>query len=123
MNDKSKKKILAVDDEESVRKVLHKALDNEFIVIEASDGEDALAKVHKEKPDLILLDLLMPKIDGYTACYEIKHDPELKNIPIIILTALDYALNEKLSRQFGADDYLTKPFGIDELLSKVKEYA
>lgn len=112
-------KILIVDDEPSVRSLLHGMLGKDYCVIEASDGEAAIDMARMQKPDLILMDIMMPKIDGYMACYIIKSEPALKEIPVVMLTGIDHALNKKLGQQFGADSYLTKPFKLQELMEVI----
>ena len=115
-----KRKILVVDDEENVRHLLHSMLGSKYIVLEARDGEIAIDIARKNKPDLILMDIMMPNIDGYTACYTIKHDPATKTIPVIMVTAVGQELNKKLAKEMGADGYITKPFSLLELLNTVK---
>ena len=104
------KKILVVDDEQVVRSLIKKALETKYQIIEADDGVKAIEWAHKVRPDIILMDIIMPKTDGYSACYEIKNDPTTKDIPVIMVTALGQELNNKLANQMGADAYLTKPF-------------
>jgi len=79
-------------------------------------------KANEEKPDLILLDIMMPKQDGYKACMRIKADEETKNIPVVMLTGVDYELNRKLSEQLGAVDYITKPFKGEKLIEAVRKF-
>ncbi len=122
MNQIHKKKILIVDDEPSVRQVLRKTLSKNYIVIEAEDGEEAVNMARNEKPNLVLMDLMMPKMDGYTSCHVIKTDPVTKAIPVVMLTAVDHELNVKLSRELGADGYITKPFRSQELLDSVDSF-
>jgi len=117
-----KKKILIVDDEPSVRRVLRKMLSKNYIVLEAEDGEEAVNMASNEKPDLILMDLMMPKMDGYTSCHVIKTDPVTKVIPVVMLTAVDQELNVKLGQELGADGYITKPFRSQELLDSVDSF-
>jgi len=95
---------------------------NNFDFISAGDGEEGLKKAYEEKPDLILLDLIMPKIDGYEVCRRLKQSPE-KNIPIIILTASTASIGQELMKKClncGADDYLIKPFESADLVAKIK---
>ncbi len=110
-----KKKILIVDDETGVRLTLNRMLEKDYTVLEASNGEEALDIVKKQKPDLILMDLMMPKMDGYTACSKIKTDPETKAIPVVMLSAIGHKLNKKFANEMGADGYITKPFTPQEL--------
>ncbi len=115
-----KKKILVVDDEIELVKVLEIRLRKEgFEVVTAADGEDALKKARKEKPDLLILDLMLPKIDGYKVCRLLKFDQKYKNIPIIMLTARVEEHDRNLGMEMGADEYITKPFEWDKLLEKI----
>lgn len=113
------KKVLVVDDEENVRRLVRSMLGKKNIVLEARDGEEAVRIARSHKPDLILMDILMPKMDGYTACHTIKQDPVTKVIPIVMLTAIGYELNVKLSQKMGADGYITKPFNLQDLLDTI----
>lgn len=110
--------ILVVDDEELIRNVIREYLENEkYEVLEAVDGEEALKMVSNHKIDLIILDIMMPKKDGYTTLKEIKKE---KNIPIIMLSARSEEYDKLLGFDLGIDDYLTKPFSPRELLARVK---
>jgi DNA-binding response OmpR family regulator len=107
----SEKKILIVDDEQFILMALTDAVENEgFVCLTASDGEEALAVARREKPDLILLDIMMPKKDGFEVCKELKSDPETKHIPVVMLSAKSQAVDIEKGKQVGADDYVTKPF-------------
>ena len=77
---------------------------------------------HSEKPDLVLMDIMMPNVDGYTACHMIKKDPLTANIPVVMLTGLNYDLNVRFAEGFGANGYLTKPFNPQELLDKIGQF-
>ncbi len=112
-------KILIVDDEPNVRLLVSSMLGEDYIVIEAGDGEEAIDVVLRQKPDLVLMDIMMPKMDGYTACNKIKKDPVSKATPVVMLTAVGYELNKKLAKEMGADGYITKPFISQELLNTV----
>lgn len=122
MNQIDKKKILIVDDESTIRRVLRRMLSRNYIILEAEDGEEAVNVARNEKPDLILMDIMMPRIDGYTSCHIIKTDPATNAIPVVMLTAIDYELNVRLSREVGADGYITKPFRSRELLDSVSSF-
>lgn len=116
-----KEKILIVDDEKDILKILQHNLSKEgYRVIEASDGEEALDKASSEMPALVLLDLMLPKLDGLEVCREIKGQEKTKNIPIIMLTAKSQEVDKVLGLELGADDYITKPFSPRELLARVK---
>ncbi|MBQ7758474.1 response regulator YycF [Anaerotignum sp.] len=112
------RKILIVDDEKNIVEIIAFNLKKEgYQVIKAADGEEGVKKAMEENPDLILLDIMMPKMDGYEACKKIR---EKKNTPIIMLTARAEELDKVLGLELGADDYVTKPFGVRELMARVK---
>lgn len=113
------RKILVVDDEQNIRLVLKGMLGGQYIVLEASDGQEAIDIACSQKPDLIFMDLFMPGTDGYTACHRIKTDKATKGIPVVILTAVGHQLNRELGKQVGADEYLTKPFKKEDLLDVI----
>ena len=116
--DDSKKKILVVEDEKSISDIIKYNLQKEgFTVYTAYDGEDALAKQSSLDPDLVLLDVMLPKIDGFTVCKKVR---EKSAVPIIILTAKEEEVDKVLGLELGADDYMTKPFGMRELLARIK---
>ena len=117
-----KRKILIVDDEEYVRLLVKSALSRDYAVLEASDGEEAINIAYTQQPDLILMDILMPNLDGYTACYEIKRAQATRAIPVVMLTGIGHELNKKLAQELGADGYITKPFNLQDLLDTVKHY-
>ena len=111
-------RILVVDDEEPIAKILEFNLRKEgYDVIVANDGEKAVELAFSEDPDLILLDLMLPKKDGMEVCREVRAQ---KNIPIIMLTAKNSEIDKVLGLEFGADDYVTKPFSTRELMARVK---
>lgn len=115
------KKILVIDDEKDVVKVLKQRLKNEhFDVMTAGDGDEGLAKLQAEKPNLIVLDIMMPMMDGYTFVRQMQSKDETKHIPIIILTAKEGL--QDLFQLEGIQDYLTKPYEFKDLLGKVKKY-
>ena len=114
-----KKKILIADDEPNIRLLVSGMLSQDYIVIAASDGEEAIALARKKKPDLILMDIMMPKMDGYAACSVLKADPATRAIPVVMLTGVGHELNKKLAKEVGADGYITKPFSMEELLETV----
>ena len=112
------KKVLIVDDEKNIVEIIAFNLKKEgYEVLKARDGEEGLEKVFSEDPDLILLDIMMPKLDGYEVCRRIR---EKKNTPIIMLTARAEEVDKVLGLELGADDYVTKPFGVRELMARVK---
>ena len=117
----TKKKVLIVDDEPNVRRLSRKILNNTFDVVEAEDGRQAIEIAVTQQPDVILMDMMMPKMDGLSACHAIKKDPTTKSIPVIMVTAIGFELNIKLSQQMGASGYVTKPFSSQDLLDKIGE--
>jgi CheY-like chemotaxis protein len=119
---KDKDKILIVDDEQNICSLVKSIFSREYHVMEACNGEEAIFIARTQKPDLILMDIMMPNIDGYMACYIIKSDPELKEIPVIMLTGINHELNKKLGMGFGADGYLTKPFNFQELQDMIEKF-
>lgn len=116
------KRILVIEDERELVKVLQIRLEAAgYDVLAAYDGQEGLAKAQKEKPDLIILDLMLPKIDGYKICRMLKFDEKYKQIPIIILTARAQKSDEKTAYETGADAYITKPFQHTIVLAKIEE--
>ena len=114
-------RVLIVDDEEEVRLSVGEYLETKgFVIAEAEDGEEALAKAFTEKPDLILLDLRLPKVDGYQVCQTLKGNPITSVIPIIMITALNTTNQKVKGIEFGADDYVEKPFDLEELSARIK---
>ena len=112
------KKVLIVDDEKNIVDIIAFNLKKEgYDVITATDGEEGVKKTMEENPDLILLDIMMPKMDGYEACRKIS---EKKHTPIIMLTARAEEVDKVLGLEMGADDYVTKPFGVRELMARIK---
>ncbi|MFC1666480.1 response regulator transcription factor [Candidatus Omnitrophota bacterium] len=118
----ARKKILVVDDEPQLVEMLKMRLDAaNYDVIVAHDGFEALDKARKEKPDLILLDIMLPKMDGYRVCRTLKFDERYKDIYIIIFTARVQEKDRKTGEEVGADAYIVKPFESHVLLGKIKE--
>lgn len=118
-----KNKILIVDDEPDLVDSLQTRLELEnFECLVAYDGNSALEVAGNGKPDLIILDLMLPGIDGYKVCRLLKFQEELMHIPIIMLTARDRTEDRLLGEQMGADYYMTKPFSVDKLISTVKGF-
>ena len=110
--------ILLVDDEDSVQKLLAYPLEREgFRVLQAWDGEEALRRFAEEQVDLVVLDLMLPKLDGLEVCKRLRAESE---VPIIMLTARDDELDKVVGLELGADDYITKPFSIREFRSRVR---
>jgi len=119
----SKKRILVVDDEVDLVETVRFSLELEgYDVLVAYNGEEALNQARKENPDLILLDLMLPKLDGYKVCRLLKFDERYKHIPILMLTAKIQEKDKVTGMETGANEYITKPFEMDELMKKVKNY-
>src|SRR5204862_7643831 len=110
--------ILLVDDEEAVRKVLTFPLERDgYNVVQAADGEEALARFGDQPVDLVVLDIMLPKLDGLEVCKQLR---SRSSVPIIMLTARDDELDKVVGLELGADDYITKPFSIREFRSRVR---
>ena len=120
MSEKSSLKVLIVDDEPQNVDLLGEYLSSNYEVISTYSGSDALEKVESEKPDIILLDVMMPIMDGYEVCKRLKSDPSSQFIPIILITALSGRKNKIEGIESGADEFLTKPVDRLELLTRVK---
>jgi len=113
--------ILVVDDEEPILELLRFNLEKEgYLVCEAKDGQEALNSVEKDQPDLVVLDLMLPGMDGLEICRRIRLIPKYQQIPIIMLTAKGEVIDKVLGLELGADDYMTKPFSPRELLARIK---
>jgi phosphate regulon transcriptional regulator PhoB len=114
-------KILIVDDEQDIVELLSYNLEKEkFSIVKAYDGEAALGLVRSEKPDLMILDLMLPKMNGLDVCKAIRRNPETANLPIIMLTAKGEEIDKIIGLEIGADDYITKPFSVKELIARVR---
>ncbi len=115
------KKILIVEDEEDLVRLVSYNLKREgYKVLEAYDGTDVQRTVRAGKPDLVLLDLMLPGVSGLELCRRLKADSSTKSIPIIMLTAKGEELDKVLGLELGADDYITKPFGVNELMARIR---
>ena len=116
----SKGRILVVDDEIYIVHILDFSLGMEgYEVLTALDGEQALDRLKSDKPDLIVLDIMMPKVDGYEVCRTIKSNPETQHIPVILLSAKGRNVDQKMGFDVGADDYITKPFSPRKLVERI----
>jgi len=117
------KRILVVEDQADNRKILRDVFARtDYEIIETENGQEALAAIAKARPDLILMDIQLPIMDGYTATRRIKADPALRSIPIIAVTSYALSGEEKKAREAGCDDYIPKPYSPRELLAKVRQY-
>jgi two-component system cell cycle response regulator DivK len=117
------KRILVVEDQEDNRQIIRDMLSaTDYQITEAENGEEALAAVAKERPDLILMDIQMPILDGYEATRRIKADPALRAIPIIAITSYALSGDEQKARAAGCDDYVPKPYSPRQLLAKIRQY-
>src|SRR3989442_7404609 len=113
-----KSTILAADDDPQLLRLMTRNLQLEdYDVLGASDGQQAFELIESNPPDLVLLDVMMPKMDGFTVCYRVR---EFSSVPIIIVTARGQDQDKVRGLDLGADDYLTKPFSVDELLARVR---
>ena len=123
MTKNNKKKILIVDDEPDIVETLKFLVESEgFEGITALDGEEALKKAKEEKPDIIILDVMLPKINGYKVCRLLKFDSKYKHIPILMVTARSQEEDKVIGEETGADEYITKPFDINEIVEKIHFY-
>ena len=114
-------KILIVDDEPDIVELVSYNLERDgFSTVKAHEGEAALRKVRMEKPDLLILDLMLPGVGGLDICKTIRANPELSSLPIIMLTAKTDEVDKILGLEMGADDYMTKPFSVKELIARVR---
>ena len=117
-----RKRILLSEDEEDMVFAVTLQLEAAgYEVIKAGDGEEALRKARKEMPDLMILDVMMPKMDGYKVCRMLKYDNKYSKIPIIMFTARAQDSDRKMGKEVGADAYITKPFDPNVLLDKIRE--
>ncbi len=121
MIEKDKKTILVVDDEKSIMELLVFNLQKEgYNTLEAYDGATAVEMALNEKPDLILLDVMIPKLDGISVCKKIRYALNISNIPILMISAKDSESDKIVGLEMGADDYITKPFQIREVMARIK---
>jgi twitching motility two-component system response regulator PilG len=116
-------KVMVIDDSQTIRRTAETLLAREgYSVITASDGYEALGKIVDHKPDVIFIDIMMPRLDGYQVCALIKGNPKFNKTPVIMLSSKDGVFDRARGRIVGSDQYLTKPFTKDEILSAVKSH-
>lgn len=116
-------KVMVIDDSKTIRRTAETLLQKAGCeVVTATDGFDALAKIADEKPDVIFVDIMMPRLDGYQTCALIKNNSTFKSTPVIMLSSKDGLFDKAKGRIVGSDEYLTKPFSKDELLGAIKKY-
>lgn len=117
-----RKRILVVDDEIYIVHILEFSLTMEgYTILTAFDGEEALRVIEKERPDLVVLDIMMPKLDGYEVCRRLRKDERFSTLPIVLLSAKGRAIDREAGLDAGADDYITKPFSPRKLIEKIRE--
>lgn len=117
-------KVMVIDDSKTIRRTAETLLKKAgCTVVTATDGFDALAKIADTKPDIIFIDIMMPRLDGYQACALIKNNSNFKSTPVIMLSSKDGLFDKAKGRIVGSDEYLTKPFSKEELLGAIKEHA
>lgn len=117
-------KVMVIDDSKTIRRTAESLLKKEGCqVLTANDGFEALAKIADEKPDIIFVDIMMPRLDGYQTCALIKNNQTFKKTPVIMLSSKDGLFDRARGRIVGSDKYLTKPFTKDELLDAIREHV
>ncbi len=117
-------KVMVIDDSKTIRRTAESLLKKEGCeVVTATDGFEALAKIADEKPDIIFVDIMMPRLDGYQTCALIKNNQVFKDTPVIMLSSKDGLFDRARGRIVGSDQYLTKPFTKDELLSAIRKHV
>jgi twitching motility two-component system response regulator PilG len=116
-------KVMVIDDSQTIRKTAETLLAKEgYTVVTAADGFEALAKIPDVEPDVVFIDIMMPRLDGYQACALIKANPKYAKIPVIMLSSKDGVFDRARGKIVGSDEYLTKPFTRDELINAVKTH-
>lgn len=116
-------KIMVIDDSKTIRRTAETLLQREgYEVITAVDGFEALSKIAEANPDIVFVDIMMPRLDGYQTCALIKNSQNYQNIPVIMLSSKDGLFDQAKGRVVGSDEYLTKPFSKDELLNAIRNH-
>ncbi len=117
-------KVMVIDDSKTIRRTAETLLKKQgCVVVTAMDGFEALAKIAEHKPDLIFVDIMMPRLDGYQTCALIKHNRNFKQTPVIMLSSKDSIFDRARGRIVGSEQYLTKPFTRDDLIGAIKQHA
>ena len=117
-------KVMVVDDSKTIRRSAENLLQKAGCdVVTAGDGFESLAKIAEHEPQIIFVDIMMPRLDGYQACALIKHNSKFKNTPVIMLTSKDSIFDRARGRLVGSEQYLTKPFSKEDLLGAIKEHV
>lgn len=117
-------KVMVIDDSKTIRRTAETLLKKQgCVVVTATDGFEALAKIAEHKPDLIFVDIMMPRLDGYQTCALIKHNRNFKQTPVIMLSSKDSIFDRARGRIVGSQQYLTKPFTRDDLIGAIKQHA
>jgi len=117
------KKVLVVDDNPVSRELIREVLEGpQQRILEAEDGEEALEKVLQEEPDLVLLDITMPRMDGYEVCKQIRSNPAAKDLPVVMISGKDGFFDKVRGRMAGSTGYVTKPFGPETLMKALETY-
>jgi len=118
-----KKKIMVIDDEKTICEAIEFLLENEgYDVTTAYNGEEGLMKIYKQPPDMLIIDLLMPKMNGFKVVRRVRSDPAFKDIPILMLTVVDDKFDIQEGYNSGVSDYMVKPFEVDDLVMRVKTF-
>ena len=117
-------KVMVIDDSKTIRRTAETLLQREgFEVVTAVDGFEALAKIAEANPDIVFVDIMMPRLDGYQTCALIKNNSAFKSTPVIMLSSKDGLFDKAKGRIVGSDEYLTKPFSKEELFSAIRQYV
>ena len=125
LNDLAKSvKVMVIDDSKTIRKTAEALLTKQgYLVSTAVDGYEALSKIAEFEPDLIFIDILMPRLDGYQTCTLIKHNQKYKHTPVVMLSSKDGIFDKAKGRVVGSEQYLTKPFTRDDLLGAIEQHV
>ncbi len=117
-------KVMVIDDSKTIRRTAETLLKREgYEVVTATDGYESLSKIADERPDIIFIDIMMPRLDGYQTCALIKNNREFRNTPVIMLSSKDGLFDKARGRIVGSEQYLTKPFTKDDLLGAIRRYV